>query len=312
MADQIVFRGELVGHGGWVTSIATSAADPNTILTSSRDKTVIVWTLTREEGNFGYARRALRGHNNFVSDVVVSADGQFALSSSWDHTLRLWEIATGKCKTRFAGHTKDVLSVAFSEDNRQIISGSRDRTVKLWNTVGECKYTCTEGGHNDWVSCVRFPPVAGSPNFVSAGWDNVVKIWSTSSLKNPRTLAGHTGYLNTVTVSPDGSLCASGGKDNKALLWDLSEGKLLYTLDAEEVINALVFSPVKYWLVAATNKSIKIWDLESKNMIDEIKVTGADGKKAVACTSLAWSSNGEDLFAGFADNIVRVYSVLTL
>ena len=38
MTDQIVFRGELVGHGGWVTSIATSSADPNTILTSSRDK----------------------------------------------------------------------------------------------------------------------------------------------------------------------------------------------------------------------------------------------------------------------------------
>lgn len=38
MAEQIVFRGELVGHGGWVTSIATTAADPNTILTSSRDK----------------------------------------------------------------------------------------------------------------------------------------------------------------------------------------------------------------------------------------------------------------------------------
>lgn len=310
MAEQIVFRGELVGHGGWVTSIATSATDPNTILTSSRDKTVIVWTLTREEGNFGYARRALRGHNNFVSDVVVSADGQFALSSSWDHTLRLWEIGTGKCKTRFVGHTKDVLSVAFSEDNRQIISASRDRTVKLWNTVGECKYTCTEGGHSDWVAAVRFPPVAGTTTFVSAGWDNVVKVWTTTSLKNPRNLVGHGGYLNTVTVSPDGSLCASGGKDGNAMLWDLSEGKLLYTLDAEDIINALVFSPVKYWLVAATNKSIKIWDLESKSMIDEIKVTGPDGKKAVACTSLAWSTDGGDLYAGFADNIVRVYSVV--
>jgi guanine nucleotide-binding protein subunit beta-2-like 1 protein len=26
---------------------------------------------------------------------------------------------------------------------------------------------------------------------------------------------GHSGYLNTVTMSPDGSLCASGGKDGK-------------------------------------------------------------------------------------------------
>lgn len=34
-------------------------------------------------------------------------------------------------------------------------------------------------------------------------------------------LVGHQGYVNTVTVSPDGSLCASGGKDGVAMLWDL-------------------------------------------------------------------------------------------
>lgn len=79
--------------------------------------------------------RALRGHGHFVSDVIISSDGQFALSGSWDGTLRLWEIKTGKTTRRFVGHSKDVLSVAFSVDNRQIVSGSRDKTVKLWNTL---------------------------------------------------------------------------------------------------------------------------------------------------------------------------------
>jgi len=145
MGEQLTLRGNLAGHGGWITSIATTAENPGMILTASRDKTIIVWTLTREDGNYGYARRALRGHNHFVSDVVISSDGQFALSGSWDATLRLWEIETGKCTRRFVGHTKDVLSVAFSADNRQIVSGSRDKTVKLWNTLGECKYTIQEG-----------------------------------------------------------------------------------------------------------------------------------------------------------------------
>lgn len=68
----------------------------------------------------------------------------------------------------------------------------------------------------------------------------------------------YTRYLNTVTVSPDGSLCASGGKDGTAMLWDLKEGKRLYSLDAGDIIHSLVFSPNRYWLCAATTAGIKV------------------------------------------------------
>ena len=76
--------------------------------------------------------------------------GQFALSSSWDHTLRLWDLNTGSTTRRFVGHTADVLSVSFSADNRQIVSASRDKTIKLWNTLGECKFDIKEEGHSEW------------------------------------------------------------------------------------------------------------------------------------------------------------------
>ena len=109
-----------------------------------------MWQLTRDEDSYGYPKRILRGHNHFVSDVVISSDGQFALSTSWDHTLRLWDLNTGLTTRRFVGHTSDVLSVSFSADNRQIVSGSRDRTIKLWNTLGECKYDIKEDGHTEW------------------------------------------------------------------------------------------------------------------------------------------------------------------
>jgi len=114
------------------------------------DKTIIVWQLTRDEDSYGYPKRILHGHNHFVSDVVISSDGQFALSSSWDHTLRLWDLNTGLTTRRFVGHLSDVLSVSFSADNRQIVSGSRDKTIKLWNTLGECKYEIKEDGHTEW------------------------------------------------------------------------------------------------------------------------------------------------------------------
>jgi hypothetical protein len=38
MGEILRLRGELKGHGGWVTAIATTQEDPNMLLTASRDK----------------------------------------------------------------------------------------------------------------------------------------------------------------------------------------------------------------------------------------------------------------------------------
>jgi len=139
------------------------------------------------------------------------------------------------------------------------------------------------------------------------------------SCKLKAKLEGHKQFVSTVTVSPDGSLCASGGKDGKALLWDLVECRHLSTLESAEPINALCFSPTKYWLCAATATGVKIWDLESKNIIEDIRIEvdkpeetkPGKVKKAlpIQAVSLAWSQDGQTLFAGFTDNVIRVYSL---
>merc|ERR1719276_734469 len=280
-----------------------------------------MWTLTREQENYGIMHKRLCGHAHYVQDVAISSDGQFALSGSWDGTLRLWDLNSGTTTRRFVGHTKDVLSVAFSADNRQIVSGSRDRTINLWNTLGQCKYTIQENGHKEWVSCVRISPNLQIPLIVSAGWDRVVKVWNLNHCALRTNLMGHTGYVNTVTVSPDGSLCASGGKDGTAMLWDLNLGNHLSSLEAGDIIHALCFSPIRYWLCAATASTIMIWDLESKQCVASLKpqFTYAEQKdkkegkhsKAtpVQCISLAWSADGSTLFAGYTDNLIRVWYV---
>jgi len=310
---ELILKGQLVGHNGWVTQIATSQQYPDMILSSSRDKSLIVWKLLRDETHYGLPQKRLTGHGHYISDVVLSLDGQYALSGSWDKTLRLWDLNRGKSTRRFEDHTKDVMSVAFSVDNRQIISGSRDRSIKLWNTLAQCKYTITEDGHQDWVSCVRFSPVNANPMIVSAGWDKSVKVWDLSNCRLKSDHKGHEGYLNTVTVSPDGSLCASGGKDFNAMLWDLNEGKHLYTLNHNDIINALCFSPNRYWLCVATGPAIKIWDLERKELVDELKpevISTTSKNKAPQCISMAWSPDGATLFAGYTDNVIRVWQVV--
>jgi len=313
-----VLRGTLKGHSGAVTCLATNSETPDVLISGSRDKTIISWNLNADTADLeeaGVPKRSLQGHSHFVEDIVLSSDGAFALSCSWDRTLRLWNLATGETTNSFVGHEKDVLSCAFSADNRQIISGSRDRSLKLWNILGECKATIGSekaNSHTEWVSCVRFSPNPSNPLIISCGWDKAVKVWDLKGFGNSLKYSfhGHTGYVNTVAVSPDGSICASGGKDGETMLWDLNEGSHLYNLPAGGVINALEFSPSKYWLCAATDNGIRVWDLESRNVvcnIDDFAAAPSFGKRRPPCTCLAWSADGRTLFAGYADHIIRVW-----
>lgn len=235
--------------------------------------------------------------------------------------MRLYNIESGETKATFIGHSGDVLSVSFSPDNRLIVSGSRDKTIKLWNTRGELKGDFLASGsrgsnqlagHTEWVASVRFSPDPANVTVVSAGWDKLVKVWDVNST-NPHLKVnhiGHSGYINTTAISPDGTLCASGGKDGTIMLWDLQNPRHLYSLDAGTIINALVFSPNRYWLCAATTTSIKIWDLLSKTLVDELSPEFPPTNGMLPeCISLAWSADGSTLFSGYTDNSVRVWQV---
>ena len=177
--------------------------------------------------------------------------------------------------------------------------------------------------HKDWVTCTRFSPNAEEPLIVSSGRDKVVKVWrmdedgyGSGKQSECSNLKGHKSYVNAVTISPDGSLCASGGKDGQAMLWDLTEGKNLSCLDAGGEIHALTFSPNRYWLCGAVGESIKIWDLETKEEVGTLPPKEDGSKKRRRglpriCTCLAWSHDGKTLFAGYTDNKVRVWSLIS-
>jgi guanine nucleotide-binding protein subunit beta-2-like 1 protein len=107
--------------------------------------------------------------------------------------------------------------------------------------------------------------------------------------------------VNTVTVSPDGSLCASGGKDGVAMLWDLNEGRHLSNLEAGDTIHALCFSPIRYWLCAATASTIKIWSVPINTAMRD--TTSLDG---------VVTGEGSDCGRCRADFLSRVLSPLSL
>jgi guanine nucleotide-binding protein subunit beta-2-like 1 protein len=113
----------------------------------------------------------MKGHSHFVSSVSISRENNFVVSSSWDKTLRLWDLNTFKTKQLFCGHTKDVLAATFANDNRMIISGGMDKTMRIWNIKGENRHTSND--FNGWVSSLTHLK-QGKDAFIAVGIYNKI------------------------------------------------------------------------------------------------------------------------------------------
>ena len=135
---KLEYVGFLKGHNGWVTCMKVGQEKlddgqyKDFLLSGSRDRSLIIWDIAEkseagDDQEMGKPKKIMKGHSHFVSDIDLSQDSRFCLSSSWDGTIRLWNLATAQTRKTLVGHSKDVLSVAFSPDNRQIASGSIDK-----------------------------------------------------------------------------------------------------------------------------------------------------------------------------------------
>src|SRR6185295_16528365 len=77
--------------------------------------------------------RDLVGHAGSVTACAVTPDGRQVVSASEDHTLKVWDLATGCVEATLAGHTNGVTACAVTPDARRLVSASEDHTLKVWD-----------------------------------------------------------------------------------------------------------------------------------------------------------------------------------
>src|SRR5947209_14100421 len=73
-----------------------------------------------------YPELRLAGYRGPVLSVCVSADGKRLLSASYDTTVRVWDVESGKELKRIQAHQPAAKCAAFSPDGKRIVSGGDD------------------------------------------------------------------------------------------------------------------------------------------------------------------------------------------
>ncbi|KAL1242384.1 hypothetical protein TSPI_00539 [Trichinella spiralis] len=104
--------------------------DSELLATGSKTGKIKVWKVSLGQ----CIRRLEKAHQEGVTSVQFSRDSSQVLSSSYDYTIKIHGIRSGKLLKEFRGHTSFVNCAIFSFDAHHIISCSSDGSIKFWNT----------------------------------------------------------------------------------------------------------------------------------------------------------------------------------
>lgn len=168
-----------------------------------------------------YSTRILKGHTNGV--MCLQFDDKVLMTGSYDATVKIWDLETGREIRTLTGHTQGIRCLHF--DDARLITGSMDNTIKVWNwRTGECINTFRV--HSKGVIGVHM----ADKLLASGSSDNTIVVHDFSTYKR-FSLLGHTDWVNCVKIDLPSRTLFSASDDCTVKLWDLDTHTCIKTFE---------------------------------------------------------------------------------
>lgn len=258
------------------------------------------WLSMKIEGS-----ETMQGHDENITSIALSADGNCLVSGSWDGAVCVWD-STADIKFSRAVRVHNgalVTSVAISADGTLGVSGSWDETVCVWNaTSGEIIHPALQG-HENAINSVALSEDGST--IASGSEDGDIRLWdATSGSEMLPVLRGHVGSVESLAFSSDGARILSGSSDCTVRVWDVSSGSEIISPlrgHARGISSIVFFDSGHRAISGSLDTTVRIWDV-----LLGTEVSPALLRYNEAVASVAVSTSGR-IAAGYWDGSICIW-----
>ncbi|XP_053694992.1 transducin beta-like protein 3 [Sabethes cyaneus] len=264
--------------------------------------------------------KQLAGFSDEILDLILfGKNNRFLGMATNSNDFKIYDTNTMNCQL-VKGHTEIVLSL--SANDRYILSSSKDNSIRLWSyDANKFLVQCVAIGlkHTNSVGSVSLSKLSGK-FCVSVSQDKCLKTWkipeefnNTSDDKEITRLncslteLAHEKDINSVCISPNDQLIATGSQDKTAKLWDVNTLHLIGVFRGHRRgIWAVRFSPVDQILLTnAADCCIKLWSLSDMTCLKTLEGHESSVLRA------EFLSNGMQVLSAGADGLLKLWSIKT-
>lgn len=258
----------------------------------------------------------LSGHKWHISELEFSPDGLHLASSSWDKTLRIWDLSTLESVFVLRHHRSPVTCLSWQPGVGTagclgvLASGSADSTVALWS--GETgKLLQALSPHKGWVLGTSFS--SDGTLLASAAWDKTVCLSDARTGQMLQKLTGHSTGVWTCAfqTSIGAGLLCSGADDGSLKIWDTRTASSVMSLVGghEDSVKCCAWSPDGSYIASgATDSKISLWEPRSGTLL--IKIRGHEDAVNKLQFYPVISSKSVPLIFSVGDNSCRAWHPL--